>query len=52
MNRLILVLTFASFVLGVTLPMFSLEKFMVLEDSFSVLGGLWHYAAVQAPGHL
>lgn len=42
MNRLILVLTFASFVLGVTLPMFSLEKFMVLEDSFSVLGGLWH----------
>lgn len=41
MNRLILLLTFASVALGVSLPMFSLEKFMVLEDSFSLLGGLW-----------
>lgn len=42
MNRVILALTFASFALGVTLPMFSLEKFVVLEDSFSLLAGLWH----------
>lgn len=42
MNRVILAFTFASFALGVTLPMFSLEKFVVLEDSFSLLAGLLH----------
>lgn len=41
-NSAILVIAFASFVLGITLPMFSLHKFVVLEDSFSLLGGLWH----------
>lgn len=42
MNRAILMAALVTFVLGVTLPMFSLHKFVVIEDSFSLLGGVWH----------
>lgn len=40
-NKILWCLSLILFVLGITLPMFSMEKFYLFKDSFSLIGGLY-----------
>jgi paraquat-inducible protein A len=44
MNKFFWFASIIMFLLGISLPMFSLEKFFILNDSFSLLGGVFQLA--------
>jgi paraquat-inducible protein A len=43
-NKLLWIVALSLFILGVSLPMFSLEKFFILKNSFSLLAGIFQLA--------
>ncbi|GAA6138121.1 hypothetical protein NBRC116583_18680 [Arenicella sp. 4NH20-0111] len=46
-DRVFLGVSMVLFVLGISLPMFSLQKFFVVNDSFSLLGGVYELLKAQ-----
>ncbi|WP_144394523.1 paraquat-inducible protein A [Pleionea sediminis] len=39
--KVLLIFSLMSYLLGISLPLFTLQKLLVFKDSFSILGGIW-----------